>query len=51
MAQIDAKDALAEARKEISMWRKTCPVCRQPMAKKLPTETVHCPCGKYVWKG
>jgi hypothetical protein len=33
------------------MWQKNCPVCKNPMAKKLPTETVPCPCGKYVWKG
>jgi hypothetical protein len=33
------------------MWRKNCPVCQQPMAKKNSMETVHCPCGKYVWKG
>jgi len=30
------------------MWRKNCPVCKQPMAKKQPTETVPCPCGKHV---
>src|SRR5258708_2182706 len=35
----------------IDMWQKKCPVCRQPMEKKLPTETVPCTCGKYVWKG
>ena len=28
-----------------------CPVCRQPMQKKNPTETIPCSCGKYVWKG
>ena len=35
----------------MNMWRKNCPVCRQPLAKKHPAETVPCPCGKYVWKG
>jgi len=33
------------------MWRKNWPVCKQPMEKKNPTDTVSCPCGKYVWKG
>jgi hypothetical protein len=33
------------------MWGKNCPVCKQPIAKKQPTETVPCPCVKYVWKG
>jgi hypothetical protein len=23
----------------------------EPLAKKHPTETVPCSCGKYVWKG
>jgi hypothetical protein len=31
------------------MWRRNCPVCRQPLEKKLPTETIPCSCGKYVW--
>jgi ribosomal protein L37AE/L43A len=34
-----------------NIWRKNCPVCRQPMAKKNPTDVVPCSCGKYVWKG
>jgi hypothetical protein len=33
------------------MWRKSYPVYWQATAKKLPTDTVHCSCGKYVWKG
>jgi hypothetical protein len=33
------------------MWQKECPVCRQQLEKKLPTETIPCPCGKYIWKG
>jgi hypothetical protein len=33
------------------MWRKNCPICRLPMEKARPTETVPCPCGKYIWKG
>jgi hypothetical protein len=40
-----------EEKMAIDMWQKKCPVCRQQMEKKLPTETVSCPCGKYVWKG
>jgi hypothetical protein len=24
---------------------------RRLLEKKHPAETVHCPCGKYVWKG
>ena len=40
-----------EEKMVINMWQKKCPVCRQQMEKKLPTETVSCPCGKYVWKG
>src|SRR5260370_29436538 len=32
--------------KERVMWSKNCPVCRHPMEKKLPTETVACTCGK-----
>jgi len=34
-----------------TMWQKNCPVCRKPLEKKHPTETIPCPCGKYVWKG
>jgi len=41
----------AEEKMGIEMWQKKCPVCRQPMEKKHPTETIACPCGKYVWKG
>lgn len=33
------------------MWQRNCPVCQKPLEKKHPTETVCCPCGKYVWKG
>jgi hypothetical protein len=33
------------------IWRKLCPVCHQPMTKEHPTDTVACPCGKYIWKG
>jgi len=33
------------------MWQKNCPVCRHPLEKRLPTDTVACSCGKYVWKG
>src|SRR5882762_2643155 len=40
-----------EEQKVINMWRRNCPICRQPMAKKDPTETIPCPCGKYTWKG
>jgi len=35
----------------ICMWRRNCPICRQPLEKKHPAETVSCPCGKFVWKG
>lgn len=35
----------------VNMWQKNCPVCQKPLEKKHPTETVSCPCGKYVWKG
>lgn len=34
-----------------TMWKINCPVCRKPLEKKNPTDTVPCPCGKYVWKG
>lgn len=30
---------------------KPCPVCKQQLTKKLPTETVQCACGKHVWQG
>jgi len=43
--------AQSEEKTGIDMWQKKCPVCRQLMEKKLPTETVSCTCGKYVWKG
>ena len=33
------------------MWQKNCPVCRKPLEKKHPAETVHCPCGKYEGNG
>jgi len=29
---------------------KPCPVCRQQLTKKRPTETVHCACGKHIWQ-
>jgi len=32
-------------------WQKNCPACRSPLVKKHPTESIPCPCGKYVWKG
>ena len=35
----------------MNMWRRNCPICRQQLEKKHPTETVPCCCGKYVWKG
>jgi len=41
----------SEEKTGMYMWQKQCPVCRQPMQKKHPTETVPCTCGKYVWKG
>jgi hypothetical protein len=31
------------------MWRK-CPVCRQPMEKQNPADTVSCSCGMFVWR-
>jgi ferredoxin-thioredoxin reductase catalytic subunit len=34
-----------------TMWKRNCPVCRQLLEKKQPTETVSCPCGKFLWKG
>jgi hypothetical protein len=30
---------------------KPCPVCKQQLTKKAPTDTVQCPCGKHVWQG
>ena len=30
---------------------KPCPVCKQQLTKRQPTDTVHCPCGKHVWQG
>ncbi len=44
-------DPFASEKTGMNMWRKNCPVCRQPLAKKHPAETVPCSCGKYVWKG
>jgi hypothetical protein len=32
------------------MWRRNCPVCRQPKEKKNPADTVSCSCGKFVWR-
>jgi len=49
---LNGEVAIASRRNKVpNMWRRKCPVCRLPMAKKHPTETVPCPCGKYVWKG
>ena len=31
----------------VVMSRRNCPVCRRPLEKKHPTETVPCPCGKF----
>jgi hypothetical protein len=30
---------------------KPCPVCKQQLTKKTPTETLPCACGKHVWQG
>jgi hypothetical protein len=30
---------------------KPCPVCKQQLTKKVPTDTVQCACGKHVWQG
>lgn len=30
---------------------KPCPVCKQQLTKKAPTDTVQCACGKHVWEG
>jgi hypothetical protein len=30
---------------------KPCPICKQQLTKRQPTDTVHCTCGKYVWQG
>jgi len=30
---------------------KPCPICKQQLTKKVPTDTVQCPCGKHVWQG
>jgi hypothetical protein len=35
----------------MNMWQRNCPVCKKPLEKKHPAETVPCSCGKYVWKG
>jgi len=34
-----------------TMWQKNRPVCRKPLEKLRPTDTVDYPSGKYVWKG
>ena len=33
------------------MMTKPCPVCKQQLTKKVPTDTVQCACGKHVWQG
>jgi hypothetical protein len=30
---------------------KPCPICKQQLTKKVPTDTVQCACGKHVWQG
>jgi hypothetical protein len=30
---------------------KPCPICKGQLIKKVPTETVHCACGKHIWQG
>jgi hypothetical protein len=30
---------------------KPCPVCKQQLTKRHPTDTVRCTCGKHVWQG
>ena len=29
---------------------KPCPVCKQQITKRQPTDTVLCTCGKHVWR-
>lgn len=33
------------------MWQKPCPICGRELRKEQATDTVHCPCGRYTWKG
>jgi hypothetical protein len=40
-----------ERRKVCDVMTKPCPVCKQQLTKKAPTETVQCACGKHVWQG
>jgi hypothetical protein len=40
-----------EAKTMTYMMTKPCPVCRQQLTKRRPTDTVHCSCGKHVWQG
>jgi len=30
---------------------KPCPVCKQQLTKRRPTDTVLCTCGNHVWQG
>lgn len=30
---------------------KPCPICKQQLTKKVPTDVVQCACGKHVWQG
>jgi len=30
---------------------KPCPVCKQQLTKRVPTDTVQCACGKHAWQG
>jgi len=30
---------------------KPCPICKQQLTKKVPTDTVQCACGKHIWQG
>jgi len=43
----------ADRRREIMTYvmTKPCPICKQQLTKKIPTQTVQCSCGKHVWQG
>lgn len=30
---------------------KPCPICKQQLTKRRPTDSVQCACGKHVWQG
>jgi hypothetical protein len=52
-APVLGQGALARRENKVMTYvmTKPCPVCKQQLTKKVPTDTVQCACGQHVWQG